>query len=296
MHPFLAKVTSDELLHELKQREAFGRAAEPWEVANVMVFLASDYASYLTGEVVSVSSQQPRPDDSTQPSAPPVATSCCDRGRAVRREGLQEHHRPRHRRRRGHPLRQPLPPLRLQGVDGRRDPVDVPGGAVRRSTTRSWPATTTRAPSSSGRCGCRSRRSTSTATRWRSSRTRRTTCSRFDRFAYLAERNAAVARGVDDAAHRRASTPACCATTSTSSSPTASSATPSGSRSPGTAPAARCTPHRDRRPVPDHPPRRDRHMPEAYIVDAVRTPVGKRGGALAGVHSADLARAHAARR
>lgn len=29
--------------------------------------------------------------------------------------------------------------------------------------------------------------------------------------------------------------------------------------------------------------------PEAYIVDAVRTPVGKRGGALAAVHSADLA-------
>jgi 3-oxoacyl-[acyl-carrier protein] reductase len=59
MHPFLAKVTSDELLHELKQREAFGRAAEPWEVANVMVFLASDYSSYLTGEVISVSSQHP---------------------------------------------------------------------------------------------------------------------------------------------------------------------------------------------------------------------------------------------
>src|SRR3954463_9885409 len=30
-------------------------------------------------------------------------------------------------------------------------------------------------------------------------------------------------------------------------------------------------------------------MPEAFIVDAVRTPVGKRGGALASVHSADLA-------
>jgi 3-oxoacyl-[acyl-carrier protein] reductase len=57
MHPFLAKVTSAELLAELEQREAFGRAAEPWEVANVMVFLASDYSSYMTGEVVSVSSQ-----------------------------------------------------------------------------------------------------------------------------------------------------------------------------------------------------------------------------------------------
>jgi acetyl-CoA C-acetyltransferase len=29
-------------------------------------------------------------------------------------------------------------------------------------------------------------------------------------------------------------------------------------------------------------------VPEAYIVDAVRTPVGRRGGALAGMHSADL--------
>ena len=59
MHPFLAKVTSDELLDDLTSREAFGRAAEPWEVANVIVFLASDYSSYLTGEVVSVSSQHP---------------------------------------------------------------------------------------------------------------------------------------------------------------------------------------------------------------------------------------------
>ena len=59
MHPHLVKVTSDELLGELTQREAFGRYAQPWEVANVMVFLASDYASYMTGEVVSVSSQQP---------------------------------------------------------------------------------------------------------------------------------------------------------------------------------------------------------------------------------------------
>jgi 3-oxoacyl-[acyl-carrier protein] reductase len=59
MHPFLAKVTSEEVLTELVGREAFGRSAQPWEVANVMVFLASDYASYLTGEVISVSSQHP---------------------------------------------------------------------------------------------------------------------------------------------------------------------------------------------------------------------------------------------
>jgi 3-oxoacyl-[acyl-carrier protein] reductase len=59
MHAFLAKVTTDELLEELSAREAFGRPAEPWEVANVIVFLASDYSSYMTGEIVSVSSQHP---------------------------------------------------------------------------------------------------------------------------------------------------------------------------------------------------------------------------------------------
>jgi 3-oxoacyl-[acyl-carrier protein] reductase len=59
LHPFLAKVISEDVLADLARREAFGRAAEPWEVANVMVFLASDYAAYMTGEVVSVSSQHP---------------------------------------------------------------------------------------------------------------------------------------------------------------------------------------------------------------------------------------------
>ncbi|MDQ0712701.1 3-oxoacyl-[acyl-carrier protein] reductase [Streptomyces luteogriseus] len=58
MHPHLVKVTSAELLEELTAREAFGRYAEPWEVANVIVFLASGYSSYMTGEVVAVSSQR----------------------------------------------------------------------------------------------------------------------------------------------------------------------------------------------------------------------------------------------
>ncbi len=57
MHDFLRKTTPPELLEQLSAKEAFGRAAEVWEVANVMMFLASDYASYMTGEVVSVSSQ-----------------------------------------------------------------------------------------------------------------------------------------------------------------------------------------------------------------------------------------------
>src|SRR6478609_1873391 len=82
--------------------------------------------------------------------------------------------------------------------------------------------------------------------------------------------------------------PTSCARTSTSSSPTASSATPSGSPCPGTAPAVVVpTP---RSPVSTSPScSKGSTMPEAYIVDAVRTPVGKRGGALASMHSADLA-------
>lgn len=58
MHPFLHKVTSEDLLRELESREAFGRAATPDEIANVILFLASDLSSYMTGEVISVSSQR----------------------------------------------------------------------------------------------------------------------------------------------------------------------------------------------------------------------------------------------
>lgn len=58
VHPFLKKSAPEELLNALEAKEAFGRGAEVWEVANVMMFLASDYSSYLTGEVIACSSQQ----------------------------------------------------------------------------------------------------------------------------------------------------------------------------------------------------------------------------------------------
>ena len=59
MHPFLNRVIPDDELERLRAGELSGRSSQTWEVANVIVFLASDYSSYMSGEVVSVSSQHP---------------------------------------------------------------------------------------------------------------------------------------------------------------------------------------------------------------------------------------------
>ena len=58
MNPHLSKTSSDQLIAELESKEAFGRGAEPWEIANIILFLASDLSSYMTGEIISASSQR----------------------------------------------------------------------------------------------------------------------------------------------------------------------------------------------------------------------------------------------
>lgn len=58
VHPMLKKSAPEELLKKLESQEAYGRGAEVWEVANVMMFLASDYSSYMTGEILAVSAQR----------------------------------------------------------------------------------------------------------------------------------------------------------------------------------------------------------------------------------------------
>jgi 3-oxoacyl-[acyl-carrier protein] reductase len=59
MHPFLEKITDPEILEMWAGRQPQQRAALPFEIANAIVFVASDYAGYVTGEVVSVGGQHP---------------------------------------------------------------------------------------------------------------------------------------------------------------------------------------------------------------------------------------------
>ena len=57
MHENLARVSDADFLAGIAAAEAFGRAAEPDEIASVVVFLLSDLSSYMTGESVPVSSR-----------------------------------------------------------------------------------------------------------------------------------------------------------------------------------------------------------------------------------------------
>lgn len=58
MHAFLEKAAPAEHLRAMAALQPQGRAADPREIANVVVFLASDGASYLTGECLSASGQR----------------------------------------------------------------------------------------------------------------------------------------------------------------------------------------------------------------------------------------------
>jgi 3-oxoacyl-[acyl-carrier protein] reductase len=57
LHPHLTRVASAEYLAEMAALQPQGRAAQPVEIANVIAFLSSDLASYMTGEAISVSGQ-----------------------------------------------------------------------------------------------------------------------------------------------------------------------------------------------------------------------------------------------
>ncbi len=59
MHEFLSKLTPPRLREELERKEAYSRARGDLGGPNVIRFLASDYSTYMTGEVVAVSSQHP---------------------------------------------------------------------------------------------------------------------------------------------------------------------------------------------------------------------------------------------
>jgi 3-oxoacyl-[acyl-carrier protein] reductase len=58
MHPFIEKVANPDVLAHWISVQPQKRPAEPREIADVIVFLASDLSSYMTGEVVSVGGQR----------------------------------------------------------------------------------------------------------------------------------------------------------------------------------------------------------------------------------------------
>ncbi len=197
--------------------------------------------------------QQPARLSTRQPQ--PARAAARDRRAAVRRAGREEHDRPRHRGGRRHPHGHPLPPLRLQGVDGGGDPLDLPGRAVRHSRRRSWPAHDARAKLE------RAVRASFEAIEQHGRRggdlpERGRLPPQFERFAFIADRNTqfrqvwvtlleegvrtgALRNDLDvELAYRFLRDTVWVAVR-------------------GPRPGPRPHPHRGRRPVPPHPPRRD---------------------------------------
>jgi 3-oxoacyl-[acyl-carrier protein] reductase len=59
MHANLVRAVGEDVLERRAAEQLQGRPAHTWEIATVVAFLASDLSSYLTGEVIPVSSQHP---------------------------------------------------------------------------------------------------------------------------------------------------------------------------------------------------------------------------------------------